>query len=235
MLIDLHTHSSGISKCCRINAPEVIRQAQEAGLDAIVLTNHYQEYYLKKWNTDVRTFAKMYVDEYEYARRCGEKIGFPVHFGMEVTMSSDTRMHMLIYGVDPSFVDVHPEIFLYSQKEMYDAVHSAGGVLIQGHPFRGGGYVLDTSLLDGVEVNCHPLYNESRAEELTEIARKNHLILSCGGDYHADTYRPLCGTYIPDTAADIQSIADYLKNTDRIRLRIHEPNTDAPYETEYIR
>ena len=37
MLIDLHAHSSGISKCCRIDAEEVVREAVRIGLDGICL------------------------------------------------------------------------------------------------------------------------------------------------------------------------------------------------------
>lgn len=40
-LCDLHCHSSGISKCCRIPYTQVIDEAKQAGIQAIVLTNHY--------------------------------------------------------------------------------------------------------------------------------------------------------------------------------------------------
>lgn len=46
MLIDLHTHSSGISKCCRIPFDEVLNETKKAGLDGIVLTNHYRKNYV---------------------------------------------------------------------------------------------------------------------------------------------------------------------------------------------
>ena len=46
MLIDLHGHSSGISRCCQIPAPEVLKAAKDAGLDGIVLSNHYQKVYI---------------------------------------------------------------------------------------------------------------------------------------------------------------------------------------------
>ena len=43
MLIDLHAHTGGISKCCRIPADKVVQAAKDVGLDGIVLTNHYQK------------------------------------------------------------------------------------------------------------------------------------------------------------------------------------------------
>ena len=38
MLIDLHAHSSGISRCCKIPAPKVLEVSRDLGLDGIVLT-----------------------------------------------------------------------------------------------------------------------------------------------------------------------------------------------------
>ena len=40
--------------------------------------------------------------------------------------------------------------------------------------------VLDTDFLDGVEINCHPLYGNSYSKELMEIAEKERLIVTCG-------------------------------------------------------
>ena len=38
MLLDLHAHSSGISRCCKIPAPTVLEVSRDLGLDGIVLT-----------------------------------------------------------------------------------------------------------------------------------------------------------------------------------------------------
>ena len=46
MLIDLHAHSSGISRCCRYDYKTILDHAKEVGIDGIVLTNHYQAEYL---------------------------------------------------------------------------------------------------------------------------------------------------------------------------------------------
>ena len=46
-LVDLHSHSSGISKCCQIDGKQVVEVAQQIGIDAIVLTNHYQKSYIE--------------------------------------------------------------------------------------------------------------------------------------------------------------------------------------------
>lgn len=58
-------------------------------------------------------------------------------------------------------------------------------------------------------------------------------MLTCGGDFHADTYRPRCGTYFPDEIADSYSLGRYLRSTDRIKLCIHEPYAENCFDYDY--
>ena len=233
MLLDLHAHTSAISHCCKIPAPEVIRQAKEIELDGIVLTNHYTKNYVK--DNDALSFAKKYINEYEYAAQCARDADFKLFFGIEVTMEQYPSVHMLVFGVAPGFCLAYPDMYDYDQETLYRIVHEHGGTLVQAHPFRNGTHVLDIRYLDGIEINCHPYYNLSYSAELTKIAKETSLILTCGGDYHADTYHAHCGTYIPDTVANGIDLGIYLRTTDQIKLRIHEPNTETYYETNYTR
>ncbi|MBE6546054.1 MAG: PHP domain-containing protein [Ruminococcaceae bacterium] len=236
MLFDLHAHSSGISHCCRIPAEEVIHRALAVGLDGIVLTNHYQDLrnYFNGGSCD--DFARRYVAEYEYAKQWGEKLGCRVLFGVEVTMEQYNNEHLLVYGVSPNFVLVHPDLYDMTQKDLYAAVKAEGGAVIQAHSLRKGSNVLmDPSFLDGVELNCHPGYDGTHAEELAEFAVKHGSILTCGGDYHADTYRPHCGVSLPDTVQTEADLAAYLRNTEQIDLRIHEPNSQEYTELTFLR
>ena len=188
MLIDMHAHSSAISECCRIPYDEVLRCTKENGMDGIFLTNHYQKSYVKDTSS---ALAERYIQEFEDAKKFGMEIGVRVFWGIEVTMEHYKAVHMLVYGVDTDFLRQHSELFSYTQEELYRAVKKAGGILVQAHPFRNGATVLDPHFLDGVEINCHPLYGKSYKEELLEIAKEHRLMVTCGGDYHADTYRPL--------------------------------------------
>lgn len=233
MLIDLHSHSSGISRCCRIPAPEVLKQAKKIGLDGVVLTNHYQKSYLGDW--DVQSFVEDYVNEFRYAQRLGSQMDCRVFLGIEVTMELYPNVHILIYGVGEEFLREHPKLFDYSLEQLYKTVNEHNGTLIQAHPFRNGTHVLDTSFLDGVEVNCHPLYNESHCQELLEIAKSAGLIMTCGGDFHADTYRPRCGMYLPDSISDGVGLGEYLRKADSVKLLVHEPNTECAREIDFTR
>ena len=225
MLIDLHAHSSGISRCCQIPAEEVLKTAKEYGIDGIVLTNHYQKSYLQ--NDDADAFAKAYVEEFHYTEKIAEELGLKVFFGVEVTSELYKNVHMLVYGVSEKFVLENPRVFELDQEELYKLVKIYGGVLVQAHPFRNGCTVLDTAYLDGVEINCHPLYGNSYQKDLMEIAAENKLLLTCGGDYHADTYRAHCGMYLPDNICNNTELRDFLLETKEVKLCIHEPDEET--------
>ena len=233
MKLDLHAHTSGISLCCRIPAETVLSFAKNIGLDGIVLTNHYTKYYVK--NDDAMQFARDYIAEYEYTKRLGDEMGMKVFFGVEVTWEESTNVHILLYGVSPEFVLEHPTMYDYSQKKLYEVVKAAGGAMIQAHPYRNGATVLDTDYLDGLEINCHPLYGTSEAEKLIPIAQRNGLIMTCAGDFHADTYRPISATILPDSIGNEAQLANFLLTASRVELLIHEPLTAQPYRYQYFR
>lgn len=233
MLIDLHAHTSGISKCCRFPAAKILESAQKMGIDGIVLTNHYQKNYIT--DGDVQGFVRKYMEEICVTRRLGEQMGIHVFWGIEITMELYPNVHMLVYGVGEDFLNKHPLAFDYTLQELYAAVKEQNGALIQAHPFRNGATVLNTDFLDGVEVNCHPLYHCSHAQELFDIAQAKGLAVTCGGDFHADAYRPNCGMYFSRNILNSREIGEYLRNSDSFELCIHEPDSKDPKKVIYFR
>lgn len=223
MLIDLHAHSAGISTCCKATPADVIRCAKEKGIDGVVLTNHYQKNYLREGESPT-DFAHRYLAEYDTFKTLGEAERFSVFFGIEITMEHYHRVHMLVYGIDGDFVLRHAEMYNYTQAELYTAVKAAGGTMIQAHPMRlGYNVLLDTAMLDGVEVNSHPKYHTIHLAEMTEIAHQNGLLLTSGGDFHKDTHRPRCGVYLPDHLQSTREIMDHLRAAESVTLCVQEP------------
>ena len=129
----------------------------------------------------------------------------------------------------------HRSIGQLLAKDIIEIVKAAGGVLIQAHPFRNGMTVQDPAFLDGLEINSHPLYRKSYADELVEIAHAHRMIVTSGSDFHGDSYRPICATCVPDTVADEKALAEFLLDTEEIRLIVHEPLTPQPYLCTYRR
>ena len=222
MLIDMHTHSSGISECCQLDVCGIVDAAKSVGLDGIILTNHYHsDGYLDY--ASKADYVESYIKEYYNAKAYGEKVGLKVFFGIEVTAEFMERIHLLAYGVTEVFLRENPEVYNLSQKEIYEKVHQYGGILVEAHPFRHDCPILDTKYLDALEINCHPLYKTTHYEDVREGALKGGVKLTCGSDYHGDTsYRPFCGVYFPDDVKTIDDITQYIKNSSQINLRVHE-------------
>ena len=113
---DLHCHTSGISRCCRLNSEEILSKAKEVGYDGIVLTNHYTQGYLD--GRDYSVFAEEYIAEYEKAKAQGEKIGVEVIFGVELTYEISPKIHILLYGATPDFIRQNREMYLLDSRAL---------------------------------------------------------------------------------------------------------------------
>ena len=109
MLIDMHAHTKGISLCCQYDAEKIILNAKKVGIDGIILTNHYQKNYFA--NVSFADWKQKYVEEYEYTKEVGKKYNIKVFFGVEVSMSFDERVHLLIYGIKKKEFLNLPELF----------------------------------------------------------------------------------------------------------------------------
>ncbi len=231
MLTDLHAHTSAISRCCEISAEDNIILAREHGFDAIAITNHYTEKNFKYIEYD--RWIENYLREWEDCRALGKKHGVHIFCGTEVTLEPDRRLHLLIYGADEEFIIKYPHLSLRSQKELFELCKAHSYALVQAHPFRGGTTILDTNYLHGIEINCHPLYENSYYEEILEAAKRDHLAVTAGCDYHADTYRPDGGTYLPDDVLTDRDLSDYILSSSTFDLKIHDPVTKNIFNIQY--
>lgn len=218
MLIDAHSHTSAISWCSRRTAEEIIAQCIYDKTDGIVLTNHCKKEYTD--NIAYNVWCKQYNDEFFHAKSVGDKNGVKVFFGIEVTSAEMKNIDYLIYGITPEKLLLSPPLFDLTQRQLFEYCKNNGFLLYQAHPYRNGATPQNPEYLHGVEINCHPLYKTSEEKKVREFAEKNNLRLSCGADFHGDTYKPKCGMYIPDYINDGVGFAEYLK-THTPRLLIH--------------
>ena len=101
-------------------------------------------------------------------------------------MEFNRKIHLLIYGISGIELKEKPNLFDLSIEELSTYCKDKGFALVQAHPFRGGTNVLDSTYLDGIEINCHPLYKNTFSDELITIAKSNHIAITCGCDYHGD-------------------------------------------------
>lgn len=205
-LYDFHTHTSAISLCCRLSREQVVAALKAEGTDGLVLTNHYAPRHV---NLPFEEWLLKYQKEFELTKEAAEKEGISALFGMEVTIEG---RDFLIYGLPSSALfESEKPLFDYTLSELHAFVNERGGLLVHAHPFRSKGSPVDGALVDGYEINCHPLYGYSYAKEVHELCDGRALI-TCGSDYHGDTYKPKCGVYLPDGLQSEEELAAFLKS-----------------------
>ncbi len=236
MIIDMHCHSKGVSRCCQCTYEQIIDIAKEVGIDAIILTNHYDRNYLKYYES-AEDLVEKYQREYKNAKAYGDRVGVKVYYGVEITANSLNvlpAVHLIAYGVDEKFLTDHPYVFDYTLEKIYETVRAYGGILVQAHPFRCADRLVDTKYLDGIEISCHPKYNTTSQEKVKEVAHDKGLIITCGADYHGDTpYRPVCGLAVDELPKDIDGIVKILRSKDKKTLLVHEVGEQQPQEFSY--
>ena len=159
------------------------------GYSGMVVTNHFffgdtridREL---SWKDFVEAYRQDYLYGLEYAR---EK-DFDLLFGLEEHVGNGQEI--LIYGITPDWLAEHPELKMASAEQYAEAVHAAGGLVYQAHPYRDRFYISRpvplecVAQLDGIEVfnaGNQPEWNESAQR----FAEANDLACIGGSDGHS--------------------------------------------------
>ena len=216
MLIDAHIHTAGISTCSQVPANKLIRVLAEEGLDGFVLTNHYKRITVRGEFAD---WSRRYVDEYEYTKEVAKASGLKAFFGVEFTLDCMPKNDFTVYGLSKELVATSKPLFTMSFEELCNFVHEHDALIYHAHPFR---FTLpvDGRYIDGTEINCHPLYYGCEEKRVREFADKYDLRISCGSDFHGDTYYPRCGMYVPADISNTSELVSYLKQEKRPELLV---------------
>ena len=72
-------------------------------------------------------------------------------------------------------------------------------------------------------------------DEARAIAVAHGLLLTAGGDYHADTRRPFCGMYLPDSITDTVALAEYVRKAKEVTLQVDEADGSFCEQVVYTR
>ena len=151
---EMHMHTCQGSACGASTGAEHARAYKERGYQGIFITDHFfggntAAPRSGKWKDRIDAFCSGFEDAWNE----GQRIGLDVFFGWEENFAGD---EYLIYGLDKQFLLDHPEMERWSRREQYEAIHAAGGCVIQAHPFRVRGYLnairVCERYADGIEV-----------------------------------------------------------------------------------
>ena len=209
MIIETHCHTSGISVCADQPYKKLIAVYEAAGYGGLVLTNHYNEYTLRRLGDTVDSRVERYIDEVRKTAAAAENC--KVMLGAEVAISVPSGWaEFLLFGLKADFLRANPELYNLTQKQLFRLCDDNGIVMVQSHPFRSqqGHEPQDPEYMHGVEINCHPGFFRDR-EKVTAFAQKHGLLVTCGSDYHGAHFKPYGG--IEADVSDVTALAQALR------------------------
>lgn len=232
---ETHCHTSQCSACAHSTAQELVRAYKAAGYAGLVLTDHFIHGNTcvdrcLPWAEQMECYYQAYLD----AKAEGDRLDFDVIFALEHAYGGGQEV--LCYGIDLSFLLANPDIPELSLEKFSARVHEYGGILIQAHPYRYGGWEVPVrlDLVDGIEIfnwGNPPLKNRMALQK----ARENSCILTSGADTHAATEPRVgrAGIALPYRISSEKELVKALKKGDHqciIHGRIPAPVTEKDLE-----
>ena len=184
MKIDLHVHTSEVSKCGHLSAHETVVRYKDAGYDCIVITNHFNTYtagcFAEKGITD---FFDHYRKSYLLAKQEGEAAGLTVLNGYEIRFDGSDNDY-LVYGMSDETAADYGRLFRMSPREFSALAVEEGFLFYQAHPFRNHMKIVQPGYLFGIEVKNGNPRHDSRNDVAMLWAKKFGLHMIAGSDCH---------------------------------------------------
>ena len=214
---ETHLHTSEGSTCASSTGAEMARAHKAMGYDGIFVTDHF----FNSSTTVPRDLPweqriDLYCKGYENALEEGLKIGLDVFFGVEWTVNG---ADLLLYNMDKQWLKENEHLLMeVDERELFDAVRSSGGFIVQAHPFREASYIPHISLyphhVAAVEVvntrNSDPLFGGNTVfnDRAKQYAAMFGLPQTGGSDTHNAAQIVNGGILVPEK---INTPADYLR------------------------
>lgn len=179
---ELHAHTSEVSPCGNLTAPEVAERYIAAGYTTLVLTNHYCDYVIDNagdtWEKKITHYLSAYRLMKEYA---GDRLY--VLLGCELRFVGSANDY-LIFGCTEEFLTAHPDLHRMSLRDFSTLARENGLLIVQAHPFRNGMTVVNPEYLDGIEVFNGHCNHHSRNQIADAWAKQYGLLRTSGTDFH---------------------------------------------------
>ncbi len=205
---ELHAHTSPVSVCADLSSKEVIKLYKEAGANAIVITNHFCEWFFEDRNVDV------YLRDFYDALNEGEKQGISIVLGAEIRFSENHNDYLL-YGIDENDLRKAEKLLDVGIDNFYREFKNEKNLIIQAHPFREMNLANPESL-DGIEVfNMHPGHN-SKVAAAAKYAKENNFIITGGTDFHHLGHQGMCFIKTKEKPRDSFDLARIIKTRDYV-------------------
>jgi predicted metal-dependent phosphoesterase TrpH len=190
MKIDLHVHSRERSECGKAPEEEQIRAAINAGLDALVFTDHHRP-----------------VSPERLAELNGKYAPFRIFGGAEITTDGED---FLVLGIQDSALESHE----WDYASLHAFVRKHKGFIALAHPFRFHDDIkvdLERLVPDAIEIRT-PNTPERQEEHIREIAMQLHIPTLCNSDSHTTERIGRYYNVLPRTPSDERALIAMLKS-----------------------
>jgi len=206
-----------VSACGHNTPAEQVHAYALRGYTGIIITDHF----INGNSSCPRHLSweeKMHfiVSSYEAAKVAGDACGLDVFLGWEYSIRGTD---FLTYGLGLDFLLANPDFHRLNAADYSALVRSAGGYIVQAHPFRTGNWIaepypVDPSLLDGIEVfnaSIAPTQPEAN-DKARAFAHKHGLAMQAGTDSHNVNNHFSSGIMMETKAETIRDIISAIKN-----------------------
>ncbi|MCH5272752.1 MAG: PHP domain-containing protein [Lachnospiraceae bacterium] len=188
-IYETHLHTREGSACGKLLGAEQADLYKGFGYTGIVVTDHFFNGNCAvprdlPWKERVERFCA----GYRGAKARGDEIGLQVFFGLETNFSGQ---EFLLYGISEEWLKEQEDMLSWSPAEQFEKVKSAGGFVVQAHPYREAPYIAQVRLYpdccEAFEISN--ALNASRGEGFNEraaaYAREHGIPVTGGSDAHA--------------------------------------------------
>jgi len=205
---ETHAHTSGISRCGKIDPRDLVRLYADMGYAGLCVTNHFGGRKEESWETRVEKMHSVYLEALDESN----KLGINVFFAWEY--SCVHAQDYLTYGLDEQWLYAHPEIQDMTTCEYLEFTRGSGGFVVHAHPFRAdktGTISLRPEFVDAVEV-----VNTGRSDDVNrfaaQYAENYNLPGFAGSDTHSGNKEKFAGISFATRVADIHDLIARFKN-----------------------
>lgn len=214
ILLETHLHNIEASPCAQLLAEEIPPVYLKAGYGAIAVTNHYSAYNINafiKGNSAVEK-VHYFLEASKLLTNAAKKNGLKAYLSAEITLAKYQWQDYLVYGDLEEGLINNPDIYSYSQAQLFEAAEQYGWAIFQAHPFRTGCSVGIPRYMHGIEVYNGAHIDEEIYERGKEFCKKNNLKMISGGDFHNFGNEAEAGIFIPDDINTEVELAKFLRN-----------------------
>ena len=183
--IELHAHSSPVSRCSEAPVPDLIATYAKLGYHGLVLTNHFlTDYATCMRGRTVEEGIGIWLNDYREAVKIGREHGLRVYLGAEIRFTESDNDY-LIFGLTEKMLTEIYGYLPYGVENFRGKYPMPDSVFIQAHPFRDGMTDVDPAILDGIETfNMHPGQKSRNAVVNLYAGEENFGIRIVGSDFH---------------------------------------------------